>query len=166
MKLIRSAIFYLLAAVFLGSCGMYSFSGADTSGAKTFSVDYFKPVATLASPLFSQQFTEELKDLILQQSTLSIEEKGDLQFEGSVVGYDIKPVSVQSNETASLNRLTITIKVNYVNSIQSEKNFERSFSKYADYDSNQDILSIEESLHALIIEQISQEVFNASLGNW
>jgi hypothetical protein len=68
-----SAILALFTLLFmLNSCGIYSFSGADTAGAKTFSVDYFQPVATLASPLLAQRFTESLKDLVLQQSTLKV----------------------------------------------------------------------------------------------
>lgn len=146
---------------------MYTFTGADTSGADTFSVKYFKPQTTLATPLLSQNFTESLKDLVLQQSTLNLSgADGDLQFEGAIIEYSNNPVSVQSNETASLNRLQISVKVKYTNIIEQDKSFERSFTKFADYDSNLDFLSVEESLVAEITAQLTQEIFNASLGNW
>ena len=151
----------------LTSCGVYTFTGADTSGADTFSVKYFKPQTTLATPLLSQNFTEALKDLVLQQSTLNLAgSDGDLQFEGSIIEYSNIPVSVQSNETASVNRLQITVRVKYTNLIEKEKSFERSFTKFADYDSNLDFLSVEDGLVSEITDQLTQEIFNASLGNW
>jgi len=44
--------------------------------------------------------------------------------------------------------------------------FEKNFSKFADYDANQDLFTIEESLWSLINEQLTQEIYNASVGNW
>jgi len=159
-------LFSIALLLSLASCGIYSFTGADTSGASTFSVDYFRPETALATPVLAQSFTESLKDLILQQSTLNISDNGELHYEGAITSYEIAPVSVQSNETASLNRLSITVKVVYTNTIEPSKSFERSFSKYADYDSSQDILSVEDDLNNQIIAQLTQEIFNASLGNW
>jgi hypothetical protein len=43
---------------------------------------------------------------------------------------------------------------------------EKTFSKFADFDANQDLFSIEEGLWALINEQLTQEIYNASVGNW
>ena len=110
-------VFFAFAMAF-SACGVYSPYGAQTGGAKTCSVDFFKPQTPLASPELAQNFTEELRDLILRQSTLSLEERdGELQFSGMVTGYQVTPVSVQSDEVASLNRLTVTVKVKYVNTL-------------------------------------------------
>jgi hypothetical protein len=96
------------------------------------------------------------------------ERKGELTFSGTIVDYRTAPVAVQSGaaETASLNRLTITVKVSYVNSLEPDLSFEKTFSKFADFDANQDLFSIEESLWSLINEQLTQEIYNASVGNW
>jgi hypothetical protein len=153
----------------LSGCGIYSFSGGQFSGAKTFSVDYFKPQTAMATPLYAQRFTESLKDLLLAQSPLKLaERKGELTFAGTIVDYRTAPVAVQSGaaETASLNRLTITVKVSYVNSLEPDLSFEKTFSKFADFDANQDLFSIEEGLWSLINEQLTQEIYNASVGNW
>jgi hypothetical protein len=162
------AIFILSSAILAG-CGIYSFTGGQYSGAKTFSVDYFKPQSAMVTPLFAQRFTESLKDLLLAQSPLRLaEQNGELSYSGAVIDYRTAPVAVQSGaaETASLNRLTITVKVKYENSLEPELNFEKTFSKFADYDANQDLFTIEESLWSLINEQLTQEIYNASLGNW
>lgn len=163
---LRAFLLYGLI-ILISSCGIYSFTGADTSGAETFSVRYFKPQTPLATPLLAQNFTESLKDLVMQQSTLGLSGKdGDLQFEGYIIEYSNNPVSVQSDEVAALNRLKITVKVKYINTIEKDKSFERNFSKFSDYDSNLDFLSVEEQLNQEIIDQLTQEIFNASLGNW
>ncbi|MFM7234480.1 MAG: LPS assembly lipoprotein LptE [Flavobacteriales bacterium] len=159
----------IFCAFAISGCGIYSFTGGQFSGAKTFSVDYFKPQSAMVTPLYAQRFTESLKDLLLAQSLLRLAERnGELNFTGSVVDYRTAPVAVQSGaaETASLNRLTITIKVKYENTLDPELNFEKTFSKFADYDANQDLFTIEESLWSLINEQLTQEIYNASVGNW
>ncbi len=164
---IRLLIMLLTLPAIFGGCGIYTPYGAQTSGAETFSVDYFKPQTPLASPQVAQNFTEALKDLIQQQSTLTlVDNDGELRYEGQITDYSVSPVGVQSNETTATNRLTVTIRVRYSNTREPELNFERSFSKFADYDSNFDLLAVEEELMAEISEQLTQEVFNASLGNW
>ncbi len=165
----KTLFILLLASTTLVGCGIYSFTGGQFSGAKTFSVEYFKPQSAMATPLYAQRFTESLKDLLLAQSPLRITEKnGELTFSGSVLDYRIAPVAVQSGaaETASLNRLTITVKVKYDNTLDPTLSFEKTFSKFADYDANQDLFTIEESLWSLINEQLTQEIYNASVGNW
>jgi hypothetical protein len=167
--MIRFSVIFLLLSASLAGCGIYSFTGGQFSGAKTFSVDYFKPQSAMATPLYAQRFTESLKDILLAQSPLRIAEKnGELSYSGTIIDYRTAPIAVQSGaaETASLNRLTITIKVKYENSLEPELNFEKTFTKFADYDANQDLFTIEESLWSLINEQLTQEIYNASVGNW
>jgi hypothetical protein len=145
----------------------YSFTGVDTSGAETFSVDYFRTQAPLASQVFAQQLTEALKDVILAQSPMDFSDnKGQLQYKGSIIGYDVKPVSVESDETASYTRLSITVKIEYTNEIEKDKSFERSFTEYADFESSLDLFSIEEELWEEITDKLVQSIYNASLGNW
>jgi len=157
----------ILLVFFLASCGIYTPYGAQTSGAKSFSVDYIKPQTPLASPSIAQNFTEALRDLIQRQSTLTLEdEKGELQFQGMITDYRISPVGVSGEETATRNRLTVSVKIKYTNTIETDLSFDRVFTKFSDYDSAQDLLSVEDLLMEDISEQLTQEIFNASLGNW
>ena len=166
MKL-RGLILSFLVFSLISSCGVYTPYGAQTSGAKTFSVDYFKPQTPLASPVVAQLFTEDLKDLVQRQSTLRlVDANGELQFSGLITDYRVSPVGVQGDETTARNRLTVTIQVKYTNTLEPDLSFERPFTKFTDYDSALDLLTVEEELMEEINEQITQEVFNASLGNW
>ncbi|MFM2196046.1 MAG: hypothetical protein RL092_1646 [Bacteroidota bacterium] len=164
----KSTILFMLIAILSTGCEIrYSFSGGQFSGAKTFSVQYIKPQTALASPAYAQRLTESFKDVMLSQSPLSLtESKGDLQYEGTITQYAITPVAVQSNETASLNRLSITIKIAYTNTLEPDLNFEKSFTKFADFPASQSLFSVEEELWQQINDQLTQEVYNSSVGNW
>lgn len=164
-RVVFPALIFLFALP--GGCGIYTPYGAQTSGATSFSVDYFRAQSPLASPVVAQNFTEALKDLIQRQSTLSlVDNDGELRYEGQITEYRVSPVGVQANETTATNRLTVTVKVKYTNTIEKDLSFERSFTKFADFDSNFDLLAVEDELMLEISEQLTQEIFNASLGNW
>lgn len=169
MNSLKKLTFFFLCLFLVSGCGIYSFTGGQYSGARTFSVDYIRPQTALATPSYSQKLTETLKDLLIAQSPLRlVETDGELHYSGVVTGYDVTPVAIQGGEVeqASLNRLTITIKIKYTNSIENELSFDRSFSKFADYDPSRDLFSVEEELWRQINEQLSIEIFNASVGNW
>tara|TARA_B110000305_G_C18888588_1_gene380832 strand:+ start:42 stop:536 length:495 start_codon:yes stop_codon:yes gene_type:complete len=161
-------IFTILLSISLSSCGIYSFTGASIpTEAKTISVNYFKNKAATVQPALSQVFTEKLKDMFLEQTNLSISEnEGDLIFSGFISKYQIKPMAIKANETADKNRLIIAVRVTYNNSLDSENNFEHTFSRYRDYVSTQNISDIENTLIEEITNEIVEDVFNKAFVNW
>jgi hypothetical protein len=163
MRLILAVVIMLAA----GCRVNYSFTGGDVGNARTVSVELFEARSPLATPQSAQVFTETLRDLLLAQTPLKLaREEGDVQYSGAIVGYDVQPVSIQANETAALNRLTLTVKVTYVNTLEPKKNSESTFSRFADYESSQDLVSVEENLVEQISEQLAQDIFDRTLGNW
>jgi hypothetical protein len=56
--------------------------------------------------------------------------------------------------------------VKYVNTFEREKNFERSFSRFADYPADQNFTDAEPALIEEINAQLIQDIFDASLGAW
>lgn len=168
MKVVLTQIFAVISfpLLFFG-CGVYSPYGAQTSGAKTYSVSAFQLVTPLASASSALALTEELRDRIQRQSTLRlVNAEGELQFAADITVWDVKPVNVQGDETAASNRLTIGLRLSYENTIVPDLSFERTFTRFADYTSDLDLLQIEDDLVDEIGEQLSQDVFNATLGNW
>jgi hypothetical protein len=165
---VKFACLAVMLLLMLGGCRMnVSFTGGDVGDARTMSVDLFQATAPLASPLSAQVFTETLRDLLLAQTPLKLaREDGDVQYSGSITGYDVQPVSIQADETAALNRLTVTVSVTYVNTLEPKKNAETSMSRFADYDSAQDLTTVEEQLLQEISKQIAQDIFDRTLGSW
>lgn len=153
----------------ISSCHVnYSLSGASISpDVKTISIDYFPNRAPLASPLVSQMFTESIKDVFIAQTNLNlVESNGDLQLSGYIADYRTAPIAIQGNETAAMNRLTITVYVKFINTKDNKQDFETSFTRYSDYDSNQDLSVIENELISDINNQLSQDIFNKAVSNW
>jgi hypothetical protein len=95
----------------------FSFSGVNISDeVKTYSVDYFPNRAPLVQAQLSQEFTNALMDKIQGSTSLDLANSGgDVQFSGEITGYAMRPAAITSEETAARNRLTITIRVKYVN---------------------------------------------------
>ena len=158
----------ILLITTLLSCGIYSFSGASIpEEATTVSVAYFENKASIVQPTLSQVITEKLKDLFSEQTNLSIvEQSADLAFRGEITKYNIKPISIKANETSEKNRLTITVNVIYSNNINSQNEFETSFSRFKDYESNQNFIEIEETLIEEITNEITEDIFNKAFVSW
>jgi hypothetical protein len=159
----------LLIAIGLNGCKInYSFTGADIpEEAKSVSVGMFVNNAALASPNLPLKITEKFKDQILAQTKLYIvTTTGDLQFTGVITGYNISPIAVQANETAGLNRLTISVSATYVNKFDEKKNFTQTFSRFADYDSAKELSSVEDELMDEINKQLCQDIFDKAFSNW
>jgi hypothetical protein len=168
MKAVISLFLFCIACCLFACKVHYDMTGVNLGSAKTVSVEYFKNNATLAKPTYSASLTESLKDILTSQSSLTLQPRGgDLQFEGSVTGYAVSPVAIQSgNDQAAFNRLTITLSVKFTNSKDETKNFEMPFSRYADYPSSKNLNAVEDELIRTINDQLVQDIFNKALVNW
>jgi len=166
-KLIYISLF-LISSFSLISCGIYSFTGGNTGKAKTIQIDYFPNQASLVEPIVSQKFTQDLQDLFLRQTNLTlVKNNGDLHFEGEITGYRITPMSATANQTAAQNRLTVTVNVRYTNRFEEKDNFEKQFSHFTDYGADQLLTGslLEDKLN-IIFEKILQDIFSASVAKW
>ncbi|MGY5846389.1 LptE family protein [Salegentibacter sp. HM20] len=158
----------LLIAFSFSGCGFYSFTGADTGAAQTFQVNFFQNNADLVEPGIDRDFTLRLQDLIQNQTRLSlVNDNADLIFEGEIINYYISPMSATADNRAAENRLTIGINVRYYNNLEPEKDFERRFSFYFDYDANAQLVGpVLDTALDEIFTRLTQDVFNAALANW
>ena len=151
------------------SCGIYSFTGSSIpKEANSVYVEKIENNASLTNPEFSQILTNSLINRFLNETKLSIKEdsSADLVFQGEILDYTINPISINSNENASQNRLTITIKLIYTDNISESQSFEKNYTNYTDFNSDLDFLEIEESLNNLIIEDLIESIFNDAFSNW
>jgi len=165
MKLFLSLISLSTLVV---SCGVYSFTGASIpTEAKTISVQHISNKAAIVQPSLSQVITDGLIDAFAGQTNFKMtENEGDLSFSGYITKYQIKPMAIKANETASQNRLTIAIKLKYNNSFDDKQNFETTFTRYRDYASSENIVDVEEGLIEEISKELIEDVFNKAFVNW
>jgi hypothetical protein len=165
MKLVRIILTFVVIASIFTACKV-SLSGGNYGEAKSISINFFPNQAALVQPTLSQSFTEDLRNFFQTQSPLSlVQRNADLHLEGAITDYRVAPVGI-GNQTVSSNRLTITVRVNFTNSLDVTKDFETTFSRFADFPSSQNLVSVERELISQINQQLIQDIFNKALINW
>lgn len=166
---IGAVVALALTAMLVHSCGIYSFTGTSIQPeVKTVTINYFEYKALKVNPSLSNMLTEAMQDKFLKLTKLEqVDIDGDLEIIGAVTGYDVKATAVTASETVAQNRLTVSVKVSFVNRKFPEDNFEdKSFSAYQDFDAMQSLESVEATLCEDIVEQLCEDIFNATVANW
>ncbi len=161
-------IVFILGALTLQNCGIYSFTGGSVGDAKTIQINYFLNNASYVEPSLSNVFTRALEDKFLQQTNLNlVKSGGDLFLTGEITDYRITPTAATADQKAAQNRLTIRVKVHFENRLDEEKNFDKTFSHYYDYPADKLLVgSVLEEAYNVILERITQDIFNDALAQW
>ena len=164
---ICSPLFYCLICLCYG-CGVYSFTGANVdSRIRTIAIQQFDNTASIVVPNLVQTFSEALRDKFLTQTSLSlVRENGDVNISGRITEYTVTPITLQGNQTAAQNRLTIKVVVQLENTIDPEQNWEQTFTNFADFPGTQNLSAVEQTLIAQINDKITQDIFNRAFANW
>lgn len=158
-----------VTALIVHSCGIYSFTGTSIQpDVKTVTINYFEYKALKVNPSLSNQITEALQEKFIKLTKLElVDVEGDLEIEGAVTGYDVKATAVTANEEAAKNRLTVNVKISFTNRKYPEDDFpDKSFSAYADFDAMSSLDAVEAELCEQIVEQLCEDIFNATVANW
>ncbi|HEX7414453.1 MAG TPA: LPS assembly lipoprotein LptE [Bacteroidia bacterium] len=170
---------YLLlvtCCLFLNSCKVnYGFKGITIPpNAKTISVTTFQNQANLTAPIEPQLLSQKLRDAVSTQTNLGLlKQGGDLRFEECrIINYVSAPQSIAASngtspDQAALNRLTVTIRINFVNKLDETKSFtDKEFTRYYDYPSAQNLTQVEPAALDQINRQLTEDIFNAAFNNW
>lgn len=166
---IFSLILITIPLIFSPGCSInYSFTGASISpNVKTVSIPNLPNNAPLVVPTLSRTVTEALRDYFISQTNLVVvDRQGDLNLDGTITQYGVQPVAIQGNETAAMNRLTITVNMKFTNRKDPKQNWESSFSRYQDYSSSFNLVSVQDGLIKEITDQLVQDIFNKAVVNW
>ena len=152
----------------VAGCGIYSFTGTSIQpDVKTITIPYVEYNALRVNPSLSNDLTQALQDKFRKLTSLQqVEQDGDLELVCEITGYDVKATAVTANEVAAQNRLTVTVKVQFTNRKYPEDDVDKSFSAYADYDTNNSLDAVEGSLCEEIIDKLCEDIFNATVAQW
>ena len=161
-------IFIIALFILEGCTGGYSFTGASIPpDAKTISIQNFPNYASLVNPQLSQVLTDGLRNAFSSQTSLNlVDYDGDLDIKGEITNYTMQPTAITGNDQAAMNRLTITIKVVFVNAKDPNANFEQSFSRYKEFSAQMNFSAVESSLVEEIVNELIDDVFNKAVVNW
>jgi hypothetical protein len=148
----------------------YTLNGAsiDYNTYKTISFGEFPIRAALVYPPLQSMFENRMTDMIAQQTRLRVIDSNntDLRMEGEITGYQLSPQAVGEDAYASQTRLTISVKVKYINNKNQSLSKDLSFSAYRDFSSSELLIDVQDELCTQICKDLSDLIFNATLGDW
>jgi hypothetical protein len=160
----------IIAALLPAACKInYTLNGSaiDYRVYRTISVSDFPIRAALVYPPLQQTFENELLNYISRNTRLqTVDGSSDLRIEGEITGYNLSPQAVTEDAYASQTRLTITVRVKYIDDKDPNKNVDQSFSAYRDFPATEMLTDVQDQLCQEIAEELVELIFNATLGNW
>ena len=164
-------IFQLLWVLLLFAvqgCKIYSFSGANIPpDIKTVQIELFQNRANNGPALMSQTFTDRLKNKFITEGNLKqVVADGDIQFKGYISAFTYTNQAPTGGVSSSLNRLTISVTVDFVNSKDEKDKWQQVFTRFAEAPSTEDIFTIENRLIDEINKQLVDDIFNKALVKW
>ncbi len=89
-----------------------------------------------------------------------------VEFRGTLVDYRITAEAPRTGEVTAINRLTITLAVEYFNNQTDKQVWKRNFSFFYDFPSDRDFSSIESDALRTITSQLMEDIFNAAFSDW
>ena len=161
-------IVVVLTSLIINSCGVYKLnSGSIPPDVKTISIEKIYNETGQGPTNLSQNMTEKLK-AYYQSNTklLLVPSNADWRIEGKIVGYTSSGVAVKGDATSGVNRLTITVKINFNNTKNEKENFDQSFSFFHDYDQQKTLFEEEGNLIPIIIDQLVLDIYQKTASNW
>lgn len=168
LKIVFSLVAIFATSCLLTGCWLYSFSGTSIQpDVETICIEPVQNRALKINPSLANSLYEALSDKYRKLTRLEqVEDAGDLYVLTVIEGYDVSATAITADEVAARNRLTVTVKVKFVNEKHPEENFEKNFAGYEDYDSERSLDEVEATLCDTIIEKIVEDIFNATVANW
>jgi len=160
---------FVLLSLFGGGCAglKYSATGADIPAeAKTITIKPFQNNAALVYLQLSNELTTQLQDKFRRNTRLSlVDARGDLYIEGEITGYSVSSAAVGADR-ATMNRLTISIRIHYENKFDEKKNKDLTFSRYLDFSATQSLQEVQDGLVREICTVLVDDIFAGTVGDW
>ncbi|MBP5348321.1 MAG: LptE family protein [Bacteroidaceae bacterium] len=147
----------------------YKLNGAsiDYNTIKTITIETFSNRAAYQWAPMAPMFNNTLSDRYNSQTKLrQVKRDGDLVLSGEITSYDQTNKSISADGYSSMVQLKITVKVKFTNTKQHYDDFDKTFTANREYDSSQQLSAVQEELVQQMIDDIVDQVFNATVANW
>lgn len=166
----KSVLFVLTLLLTVSGCKVsYSLTGAsiDYNTTKTITIETFSNRAAYQWAPMAPMFNTSLSDIYNRQTKLrQVKRDGDLVLSGEILSYDQTNKSIAADGYSSMVQLKMTVKVKYVNNKKHEDDFDKNFSATREYDSSQQLTAVQEELVQQMIDDIIDQIFNATVAKW
>ena len=170
MKGYKIILMMLVAMVLQGCAISFKMNGAniDYSTTHSISVADFPNNAALVYPPLSNDLSEGIRDLYQRQTRLQVLRKGgDLELEGEITGYTLTPMSISAADSYSAEtKLTMTVRVRFINNVAPEDSFEKTYTAYQTFDSSRMLTDVQDELCTTMIKEIAESIYNDTVAKW
>ena len=160
----------ILMTMIVTACSVsYKFNGAsiDYSKTKTITIAEFPIRAAYVWGPMASMFNNELKDEFNSHTRLvQVKRDGDLKIEGEITRYDQRNKAVSSEGYSAQTELSMTVNVRFTNNKNHAEDFEQQFTATQTYDSSRPLNSVQDELVGLMVKDICEQIFNATVANW
>ena len=82
------------------------------------------------------------------------------------MAYDQYNKSISADGYSAQVQLRMTVNIRFVNNKNHTQDFERQFTANTQYDSSQQLNSVQEELVQNMIDDLVDQIFNATVANW
>ena len=163
----RALLLLLPVLLLAAGCGVYSMSGATIEG-KNINIHQLDNKARNVVPSLASTMTDKIRSRILSQTGLTPVTKDDADYDmsGAITAYEVTVTGATNVQTASKNRLTVSIQLTFKNRLNEKANFTQTFTRFSDFDATQIVENVQGALIDDIGNQIADDIFNKAFVNW
>lgn len=168
-RILYKGLSLMFMFLLVGCTISYKFNGASINYdiIKTITIANFPNRALYQWGPMESMFNNALSDKYVTQTKLQqVPRGGDLMLSGEITAYDQVNKSISSDGYSSMMQLKMTVKVKFENAKNPVEDFERQFSASREFDSSQQLNDVQDELVTQIIDEIVEQIFNATVANW
>ena len=156
-----------LAVVSCSVSYKFNMSSIDYSKVKTIQIADFPIRSSYVWGPMGPMFNNKLKEQYADHTKLSqVKRNGDLKIEGEITNYSQRNKSVSAEGYSAQTELSITVNVRFTNNTNHQEDFEQQFTATASYETTQSLAAVQEQLVTEMIDDIVDQIFNATVANW
>ena len=142
-------------------------SSIDYTKVKTIQISDFPIRSSYVWGPMGPMFNNKLKEQFADHTKLSqVKRNGDLKIEGEITNYSQRNKSVSAEGYSAQTELSITVNVRFTNNTNHQEDFEQQFTATASYETTQSLAAVQEQLVTEMIDDIVDQIFNATVANW
>ena len=161
-------IIFCIAITINSGCKIYKFNDVSINpNIQTVSVHYIENKARYVNPQLSPQFSDKLRQKIVNQTRLTQvnNDNAHLDISGYISDYSLSTSGI-SNQQVATNRLTVGVHIVVYNRLENLAPVAYDVSRSFDFSASLTLQQAEARLNEEIIRNLVDEVFNRIFSNW
>lgn len=166
---IKTALLTVMMLLLVSCSVSYKFNGAsiDYTKTKTIQIADFPIRSSYVWAPMASIFNNQLKDVFANHTRLiQVKRNGDMKIEGEITQYSQRNKAVTAESTSAQAELSMTVNVRFTNNANHSEDFEKQFTATSTFETTQSLNSVQEELVTQMVEDITDQIFNATVANW